>query len=645
MNKTLLSATGILVLGGILLFINALSSVVFRSAYVDLTEEGLYSLSEGSKNILESIEDPITLRYYFSRTDAAPYASLKLYAARVRDFLNEYQRHSGGKLSVEIYDPRPDTEEQEWAEKYGLSPIPDQLGRNLYFGLVGVNGRGQEGAIPIFNMQRQEFLEYDITKLIYSLMKAKKSVVGILTSLPIKGEPKNPFQQLEGQGEENDPWVFLSQLQDFYEVKHLVPTVTEIPNDVDLLMVIHPKDLKESTLYAIDQYVLSGKSLFVAVDPYCQLDQPPQDPTNPAQAMMAEKSSTLNKLLSKWGVEMVEKKVVGDTRSSTKVNSGPGAPPTDYVVWLSLRKPNMNTSNIGTSALENVLLPWAGALEVKQKDGILSEVLLSSSEEAMLVNEDNYRFGGGDPGTLLRNYIRGGSKQNLAVSLQGKFKTAFPGGAPSAEAKSTEENAQSEMQSPAPSSNAKHRTESEGNSHLVVIADVDFLGDRFSVASQRIFGRRLVSLINDNLVFLLNTVENLGGSDDLISIRSRGTYSRPFVKVQEIELRAQEKWQQEEMIWQAKLNDANQRLSQIQGEGGEAAKTALSKEAVEEVRKLREDRQSIQKRLSEVRRNLREDKESLGTRLFFLNTFALPILLVLGTLLWHQVRSKKRKGN
>lgn len=632
MRKSFLSITGILVLAGILLLLNAVARQGLRSAYVDLTEEGLYTLSQGTKNIIGSIKDPITLRFYFSKTDSAQFPGIKLYASRVVDLLREYERNSAGKINFEYYDPRPDSEEEEWAQKYGLTPLQLQTGERLFFGLAGINSLGEEAAIPLFNLGRQEFLEYDVSKLIFSLVNSKKPVVGILSSLPVKGAEASPMARLQGQTGEEQPWFFVAQLHELADVRYLETNVTAIADDVDTLLVIHPKGLTDKTLYALDQFVLRGGNLLVFVDPYCQAERPPTNPANPMQAMIAERDSNLNRLLAPWGAELLVGKAVGDINLATKVNSGRGGPVRDFVLWLTLGAEQMNRENVVTSALDNVLLPWPGALKISPVDGITTETLFTTTPDAMLLDQSEYRIGGGNPDELLRNYVRGTEPQILAVRLSGKFKTTFPEGEPK------DDSAPQESTMPG----ASHLAESADPSNVVVVSDVDLLSDPFSVSQQSIFGRRLVTPLNDNLVFVLNMVENLAGSNDLISIRSRGRFSRPFTKVQEIEARAQSRWQQEEAVLQAKLNAANQRLSQLQSSTG-GSEEVFSTAVLDEIKKFREERKETQQTLREVRLRLREDKERLGSILFALNTFLVPVVLIIGTLIVTAAR-RKRKG-
>ena len=639
MQKSLLSATGILILGGILLLVNSISTGLFSRFYFDLTDEGLYSLSPGTKKILEKIENPVTLRYYFSRTDSAKYPGAKLYADRVEDLLKQYQRIGKGKVTLEVSDPRPDSEEEEWASKYGLTPMNLPTGESLFFGLAGTNALGEEESIPVFNLQRQEFLEYDITRLVDSLGNPKKTVVGVISPLKIQGEasqqPQNPMAP---PPPDTDPWILASQLKRLGDVKYLGTDVSEIDKAISVLVVIHPKNLPEQTRYAIDQFAVKGGKLFVAVDPYCAADTTGADPNNPMAAMFADRSSSLD-LLAGWGVKSKGKEMAIDMNLATPVNSGRGQAPENFVAWLSLNSsvpsgdPIINQDDVATANLENILLPWPGSLELVPTEGLTETVLLRTTKDAMSLDEQQYRFSAQNPGQMLRDYKSGGQSLILAAKITGKLKSNFKN-KPGAEGEATMSTA------------GGHIPMGSEEGTIVVVADVDFLSDQYSAAVQNFMGTKLVSLLNDNLNLAANAVENLAGSNDLISLRSRGAFIRPFTRVREIEAEAQQRWQAEEQTLQAKLNEANRRLSELQAGGNSQEGKAVFSEAIlDEVKRFRSEKGEAQSRLREVRRNLRQDKERLGNILFLLNSFLVPAVLIAMTLYKSLNRSRRKKSS
>lgn len=642
MKKVTASWIGLVLLGVIVVVVNGISRVAFGGLYWDLTDEGLYTLSKGTKNIIHNLESPVVLRYYFSKSDTVNYPALRLYGSRIADLLREYERSSAGRVKVEIYDPRPDTEEEDWAQKYGITPMALPSGEKIFIGLAGTNSRGDEQVIPVFNIAKQESLEYDVTNLLYSLTIAKRRVIGILSPLPIEGSPSQMPPELGGTPTQN-PWMFPQELKNTADVRFIKTDAEKIDDDVDVLMVIHPKGFNDKLTYAIDQFVLRGGRLFLAVDPYCQADQPKQDPSNPMAGMLQPRNSNLEVLLKHWGVELIDKKVVGDAELATKVNQGRGGAVQDFVLFLSLRPVAgqpidvVNKSEIITAGLDSIVFPWAGALKISKQDGLETEVLLASTKQSELVDENLFRFNGGDPQGLLRSYVPGNEQYPLAVRIRGNATTAFPNGAPAGN-----------VQEPKPEMSAPGQplTKSVGAINVVVVADVDFMTDPYSVSVTDLFGTKIASRINDNMLLVQNIVENLGGSDDLISLRSRGVFTRPFIKVQEIERQAAAKWQVEEQRLQAQLQAANQRLSQLQA--GSAAKNGekdqvFSDAVLEEIKKFRNERAEAQERLRQVRRNLRADKERLGEVLFLLNTFLVPLLLVVGAIVLYVKREKERR--
>ncbi|MEK8017572.1 MAG: GldG family protein, partial [Candidatus Parabeggiatoa sp.] len=306
MNQKMLTTTGLLIAIILFLAINIVSDVAFKSARLDLTENQLYTLSEGSKNILKALEEPITLRFFISQKVATRLPGISSYTVRVRELLEEYQRTAGDKLKLKLIDPEPFSEEEDQAEGYGLQGIPvDDSNTTFYFGLAGTNSTDDEEVIPFFSPNRTEFLEYDLTKLIHQLDKPKQKVVGIMSTLPVQGNTASPFQQNAAK-----PWMIVDHIRQLFEVRTVETNVEKIPDNIDMLMLIHPKDFSEATLYALDQFVLSGGRMIVFADPYSEVYEPPSDPKNPFAAMQAPRNSELSKLFDAWGLEIVPNKVV-----------------------------------------------------------------------------------------------------------------------------------------------------------------------------------------------------------------------------------------------------------------------------------------------------------------------------------------------
>lgn len=638
MQRTVLTFSGVVLLVVILVLINSISQNAFSSFSLDLTENKIYSVSQGTKNVLSNLEDPITLKFYFSKRDARDMPGLLIYGRRIADFLKEYERVSAGKVRLEIYDPRPDSEDEEWAERYGLKavPRPDGLGK-IYLGMVGINSEGTEEAIAFFEPSKEEFLEYDVTRLIYALNQSKRPVVGILSSLDIEG--KKGAQP--GQGGGIRPWYFVEQLKQFTSVKFLSDKIEKLPDDIDVLLVIHPKKLNEKLLFSLDQFVLAGGRMIALVDPYCGVDPSGSEPgqgTNPKLSFDSpgsKKSSSLNKLFKAWGISVVKEQAVADINLSTAVRDRENGLPTKFVLWLDLGKPQVAKDDIITGMIDRLLFLWAGSINITDTPSVNVKKLIFSSQQGVMLPQKDYEFMGGRPDELLRKvYKRTGSEKVLAVRLDGKFKTNFPDGKPGKPSDSELHMSQAK----------DYLFESKEESHIIVFSDVDFLHDRFSLQMNNLMGQQFASLRNDNTILLQNAVENMAGSSDLINIRSRGTISRPFTRIEAMEAAARARLSQQEMVFEAEVSNANQRLAGLLGaqqSKGTDGQQVVGEAVLKELKQLRIKKQEAQHRLREIRRTYRRDIERLESWLFFLNTFLIPLFLIVGSGLYLWFRRKR----
>jgi ABC-type uncharacterized transport system involved in gliding motility auxiliary subunit len=423
------------------------------------------------------------------------------------------------------------------------------------------------------------------------------------------------------------PWIVMNELGQTYDIENLETDVKAIPASVDVLMVVHPKSLSDETLFAIDQFVLRGGRLLVFVDTYCESDEPQPDPANPT--MPSQRFSELDKLFKVWGVELVKGKVAADKDLATVVNTSAGTVP--YVVWLSLGENNMERKDVITGQLESMLLPSPGVLKPAQTEGITSTPVLQTTKNASTI--DGMSLGFTQPSMLLQRITPGTEALTLALKLSGKFKTAFPEGRPAASKKDDKQAEEKPEGEPL--------KESQKETNILIVADADLLADRFSVQVQNIFGQRLAMPLNDNLNFISNSVENLSGSNDLISIRSRGKFTRPFTKVQEIEKTAEAKWKDEEKQLQDKVNEINRRLQEIQKPGQTSNRQVISSAIQDEINKYRAEKSNAQKNLREVRRNLRQDKEALGNWLFLINAFLIPSMICCTAVVVYVTKKRK----
>lgn len=630
MKRFWMSLGGLLTLLVLFFAFNVVSNTWLRGGRADLTENKLYTVSKGTENILGQLDESITLRFYFSKKLAQQAPGLVTYAERVQQMLEEYKSLAKGKIELEVADPVPFTEVEDAAVAYGLKGVPaSAAGEMLYFGLVGTNTTDGKELIPFFHDEREEFLEYDLTRLIDNLREQKKRVVGVLSSLPIDG---NPMARMMNPQASVEPWYVLESLRQSFDVRMIEATAEKLDKDLELLFVVHPQGLSPQTLFEIDQFVLRGGKLVAFLDPYCEAQEVRQDPQNPLQSMMADRSSKLDPLLATWGVEMPAEDLAADKDLALRVGWQNSA--IEYVLWLGLRKDKdgvFSKDDVTTSELDNVHLASAGYL--RKVDGAATTVapLMETTSNAMKIPKSRVQFGP-DPKDLLTSYQSQGQKLMLAARISGPVKTAYPDGRP----KKQEGDAEV-----APDPAEEVLKESKAPVNIVVVADVDVLSDRMWVRTQNFFGQTIAMTQADNGAFAVNVVDNLSGSSDLISLRSRGRSIRPFDKVDELRKEAEAQFRQKEKDLEAKLRDAQQKIDELQGGKDDSSALIISPETLAEVKRFEEERNKTRKELRAVKAGLQSGIEGLKTDLVLINGLAVPVLVLLAGVGIAGVRRKK----
>ena len=630
------SLIGLLALLAILIAVNILLSRVRVRA--DLTEEKLYTLSDGTRAVLKSLDGPVTLKFFFSGGASEIPMPLKNFARQVEDLLKEYELASGGKVRIETYDPEPDSDAEEWAQRYGLAG--EQLGIMnfaLYMGLVAVKGDTQS-VLPFLDPRNEEMLEYNITRMIARVANPKKPVVGILSSLPVMGVRSFPYA-MPGQPRPKNqpPWVAFQDLNKDYEVRPLPADADAIDPAIDVLIVVHPKNASEKTLYAIDQFVLRGGRLLTFIDPLCLADAMNQE----AAMGMARPMSDLGPLTAAWGIIYEPDKVVADLSASTRIQRGDNTIE-DNPVFLSLRNFNIDGKDIITSSLESLGLPAAGAFAGTGAEGLRVGSLLVSSEQSALISAMAAQMG---TEAIRREFKSGLKRLNMAIRLQGKFKTAFPQGQPKATPNGEKNDPAESAKEPAkPEDTTPALKESTKASTVILVADVDILYDAFAVQEMPIFGQRVFQPLNDNINFFANAVEQLSGNADLGQIRARGRFERPFDRVQELQREAQQRWLMQERTLQEQLAATQARLESLQSNKDKSQRYILSAEQEQEIAKFKQEQIKTQRELKQVRKNLREGIEELGGKVKAINILAVPALVCLAGLAfgWYRRWSMKR---
>ena len=610
------------VVGLVLVGAIAASSVVILANLplrCDMTAENLYTLSKGSKAVLGQLTEDVTLKYYVSSSSAEMPMALKTYAQQVGNLLKEYERAGGGRLVVEEYDPKPDSDAEEWAQRYGVEPQTggNPFGQGIYFGVVAVCGDREE-TLGVLSPRTESTLEYDLTRLVTRVAWPERPVVGVMTSLPdVLGGQMNPMMMQMGQRPPQG-WAAFSELAKDYDVRTVEPDAEKIDDDVKTLVVVHPKNLSDKALYAIDQFVLRGGKLVACVDPFSIKDmQSSRSQQNPMMGQMGgDGPSTLGKLFDAWGVKFEEGKISCDLEAATKLNNGQGGVESNPA-FLSLGTANMDKGDLIVADLTNVMFPFAGAFTFEKKDMDISfePVITTSKDNSCSTDKMAMQYGG------MKDMVPDGKERILAARLSGTFKTAFPKGPDG--------------------TNDVSKALAEGKGNVLLFADSDFLADDFCVRMMRTPFGSIPQLINENLTLFSNAMEQFAGREELIGVRSRGASDRPFTVVNELEAEATKKWQAREAAFQEELQQTQQRLSALQKEKKGGERFILSKEQQDEIVKLRKSQAETRKQLKNVRKELTADIDSLGLRLKIINIALVPVLVVLFGLLRGYLRRKR----
>jgi ABC-type uncharacterized transport system involved in gliding motility auxiliary subunit len=630
----------------------------FLTSRLDLTAEHLYTLSQGTRNTLAKIDELITLRFYYSTRLGDTVPAYGVYAQRVRELLDQYVASAHGKIRLEVYNPQAFSDVEDRAVAFGLKGVPlDAQGEQVYFGLAATNSTDDQQVIAFFAPERERFLEYDLTKLIHNLAFPKKTVVGLMTPLPLEGDMMAMMR-----GRPSEPMAVIEQLQQLDRVKPLAPDIDVISPDIDVLMLVHPQKLPDKTLFAIDQFVLKGGKALVFVDPLSEFQashpsqlSPPGSPT----------SSNLERLFKSWGFEVPSNTVVGDRRNAQRVGvpvPGRGTRPLDYIAWLNLQAANLNRDDMITADLSHIMMASSGIIEPLEGAKTKIESLITTSPESTKISADKL-LGLPDVAGLLSQFKSDNKRYILAAHVTGPADTAFPDGPPKPpEPTKPEAAAKPETTDPAASEAAATKVAettpalaksaetpaadwlkaSAQPINIVVVADTDMLDDRFWLQNQDFFGQRIAIPTANNGDFVANAVEVLAGGNDLVGLRSRGTSARPFQVVDRIERDAQERYSAEERALQQKLKDTQAKLADLTGKDQANAPTTLSPEQTKTIEEFRADMLQTRRQLRNVQSALRSDIGQLRHWLEFLNIALIPIIVAAIAIILGVIRVKRR---
>jgi len=608
----LYSTAGVAVLLLIAIAVNLIFGRV--STRIDLTEDKIYTLSDGTKAILGKLDTPVQIRYYFSQSAPDLDQGLRTYAQRVEDLLAEYRLHSKGKLEIKKLDPKPDSDSEDSANLDGVEGQMAQLGGDkIYFGLA-ISCLDAKVAIPFISPQRERLLEYDLSRAISQVIKPTKANLGIMSGLPIFGA-MDPMAMMRGGGGRQEPWVFINELKADFNVKEIPVTADKIDDDVNVLIVVYPKGVSEAAQYAIDQFVMRGGKLVAFLDPLSILDSR-SNPQNPLQAA-AGSGASLDKLLKAWGLEFDIQKVVSDKRFLTELQDPRSGRPQGNPSFLSLTQAAMDTNDVATTQLGRMILPFAGHFTGTPAEGLKQTVLFHSSTDSQLTDKMMAQFG------ATEEFKASGTEYKLAVRLTGKFKSAFPDGKPGGDA------ADAEKKDAAATANAGHLKEAKDDGIVVLLGDSDMLYEQFYARIQDLFGQRIMMPFAANLTFLQNLLEQMGGDKDLIGIRSRATLNRPFTRVSEMKAKAELAYESKIKQLEKDLSDAQQKINELQRSKSEGQQAILSEEQKKEILQFQKRRAEVNRELKALRKNLRRDVDSLETSTKWANILVMPFAVSL----------------
>ncbi|MFO0336796.1 MAG: Gldg family protein [Pseudomonadota bacterium] len=591
---------------------------LLRGARLDLTENRLYTLSQGTERLVARLQEPVNLYFFYSREAAQPVPALANYAVRVRELLEEIAARSDGKVVLHVLDPEPFSPAEDRAAEFGLRAVPLGPGGDmLYFGLAGTNSTDRRALIDFFNPQQESFLEYDVARLIQELAAPERRVVGLLSTLPLVAR----FDPLAGGMQRG--LVIGEQLGELFDVRTIPTDATALPADLDALVVVHPKGLSRALLYAVDQYVAAGGPLLLFVDPDSQLD--PGAAQRAALYAGGDRTSTFEPLLSAWGVAYDATRAFGDLEHALLVGSPDGGEPVRHLAFAGFGPDAFDRDDVVTGALDALNVGTPGFLGRKALDGVTFTPLITSGPRSAPITVEKLAFAA-TPESLRAGFEPTGERYVVAARLSGRLPSAYPDGPP---------------EGVAPVATPRRVAEA---ANVVVVADTDLLSDQLWVRTQSLLGQTYVEPWANNADFVLNALDQLTGGADLIAIRARDAFARPFTRVEELRERADDRLRAKEVELQRELQATEQKLVELQAGRTDAGSLVLTPEQQAEIRRFEAEKLRIRRELREVRRGLDEDIERLGTWLKALNVAAVPLALTVVALAVAWLRRRRRRG-
>ncbi len=580
----------------------------------DFTQEKAYTLSAGTKAILKKLDGPVEIRFYCTQGEKEMPPQFKTYAQHVEDLLSEYQVQGRANIEIKKLNPTPDSDAEDSARLDGIEGQLLSNGESLYLGLA-ISYLDEKMAVPFLAPEKEKLLEYEITRAISRVANPQKPVIGVMTPLPMFGQPMNPMMMRMGQ-QPQEAWVIISELQKDFTVKPVPLETDKIDDDIKVLMVAHPKEIKDSAQYAIDQFIMRGGRLIAFLDGMSMVDSRNQQ--NPMMPNMGGGGSTLDKLLKAWGIQFDTTKVVADLNFQSRFvqnNRQQVAP-----AVLSLNPQGINKEDVVTSQLDSLLIPFAGVFTGTPATGLKETVLLHTTPDSQLVEGFAAQFSGEQ---ITKDFKPSGTPQKLAIRLSGKFKTAFPDGKPAEKEADKKDEKKDEKKT------EDSLKETKGDNAVILVGDSDILYDQFCVQVQNFFGQKVVIPRNGNLNLVQNMVEQMAGDSNLIEVRSRATLNRPFTVVQKMQAQAEASYRSKIKELEDGLQETQKRLNELQSKKEKGQRFILSPEQQQEVERFKKKEAGSKKELKEVKRNLRQDINALENRVKVLNIFGMPVGVVL----------------
>ncbi len=606
------------------------SNQLFRGWHIDLTENKLYTLSEGTKRILGKINEPIDLHFYFSDKATGNVQTLRDYANRVKELLEEFEDAAAGKLNLSVIDPIAFSEEEDQAAQFGLQGVAIPGGTDpVYLGLAGTDNADNVEIIPFFQPDKEEFLEYDLVKLVSTLAQPRRAIIGLVSTVAMSGDFDPQTMQMA------QPWVVYQQASQLFEMRSLGVDFATIDDEVSLLWIVQPKNLSRQTQYAIDQFVMRGGKALIFVDPLAESDPAPPMQGMPPGMPSQGQGSDLPELFAAWGIGYSTDEVLADAELALQISGASGGPPIRHFGYLGMTARNFSNDDVVTADLNSINVGTSGHFTVVEGSDIELEPLLTSSTEAQIMPTSRFSFLP-DPSVLADGFAPTGTEYVIAARVSGKLKSAFPDGLSELAVDSGDGDVDSESPS------ANHLAESLEPANLIIVADVDMLGDLMWVQVQNFFGQQIANAFASNGAFVINALDSLSGSSDLIGVRSRASYTRPFIRVEKLRVEAEAQYRETEERLQVQLEETEARLEELQSSRDDSDSMLLTPEQEAEIDRFIDQRTDIRKELRSVQRDLDKNIEAMGTKLKIINIAAVPALITVFALFaaWRRNRGR-----